>query len=104
MVVGRVPIRTCVGCRRTSDKQTLTRIVRGPTGEVRIDPTGKAPGRGAYLCGAKECLKQAVKGKRLARALRCEITAGVIGNLEEWFAGSAASEEHARNGDVGYER
>lgn len=104
MVVRRAPIRTCIGCRLASDKKTLTRIVRSPTGEVRIDPTGKAPGRGAYLCGAKECLKQAAKGKKLARALRCEVSAGVIGDLEEWFARSAASEENARNGDVGYDK
>ena len=49
------------------------RIVRTSEGEVRVDPTGKVPGRGAYLCGAKECVALAIKANKLGRALRCEI-------------------------------
>ena len=69
----KVPIRTCVSCRESSDKKQLIRIVRRTDGEVSIDPTGKMPGRGAYLCGAKRCLDTAIKKNILGRALRCEI-------------------------------
>jgi predicted RNA-binding protein YlxR (DUF448 family) len=69
----KVPIRTCVSCRESSDKKQLIRIVRRTDGEVSIDPTGKMPGRGAYLCGAKRCLDTAIKKNVLGRALRCEI-------------------------------
>ncbi len=69
----KVPIRSCVSCRVHSEKKSLIRIVRSPDGQVRMDPTGKAPGRGAYLCGAKECIAQAIKKNKLGRALRCEV-------------------------------
>jgi hypothetical protein len=36
---------------------------------VRIDPTGKASGRGAYLCADAACWSKAVKTKSVQRAL-----------------------------------
>jgi uncharacterized protein len=78
----KVPIRSCVGCREPSGKKTLIRIVRTANGDVRVDPSGKMPGRGAYLCGKKDCLKQAIKHKKLGRALRCEIPASIATELE----------------------
>jgi hypothetical protein len=78
----KVPIRTCVGCRNAGGKKGLIRLVRTSTGEVAIDPTGKIAGRGAYLCPAPECLRQAMKGKRLGRALRAEIPDELVRQLE----------------------
>lgn len=67
-----VPQRTCVGCREVRPKRSLIRIVRTEDG-VRIDPTGKAPGRGAYLHDTRSCWENALKGS-LSRALRTELT------------------------------
>jgi len=67
-----IPQRTCVGCRETLSKRTLTRIVRTPEG-VRVDLTGKAPGRGAYLHNQRTCWEKALKGA-LAHALRTNIS------------------------------
>ena len=78
----KVPIRTCVSCRQSSEKRTLVRIVRTADGTVCVDRTGKMPGRGAYLCGEKDCLTLAIKHKKLGRALRCEITESVTRELE----------------------
>ena len=78
----KTPIRSCVACRTASDKKTLTRIVRTSDGEVRVDPTGKLPGRGAYLCGAKECLHSAIKHNKLGRALRGESPRRIVAGLE----------------------
>jgi len=78
----KVPIRTCISCRESSEKRTLTRIVKTTGGEVRIDPAGKLPGRGAYLCARKDCLALAIKQKKLGRALRCEIPESVIAELQ----------------------
>lgn len=69
----KVPIRTCVSCRESSEKKRLIRIVRTGTGDVVIDPSGKLAGRGAYLCGASKCIQSAIKANKLGRALRCEI-------------------------------
>ncbi len=69
-----VPQRTCVVCRSTTDKRALTRLVRAPGG-VQIDPTGKANGRGAYLCGDPACWDKALETDVLAKALRTTLTA-----------------------------
>lgn len=82
----KTPIRTCVSCRVSSDKKSLVRIVRLGEGDVKIDPSGKAPGRGAYLCGAKECLAAALKTNKLGRALRCEIPERLKAELENLVA------------------
>ncbi len=78
----KIPIRTCVGCRTTSQKSDLTRIVRTTAGDVQVDPTGKLAGRGAYLCRAKECFASAIKHNKLGRALKCAIPERVVTELE----------------------
>lgn len=70
MSVRREPVRTCVGCRRSGQKRQLLRLVRTPEGGVRADPTGKAPGRGAYVHAGGPCLDEALRRGALARALR----------------------------------
>jgi predicted RNA-binding protein YlxR (DUF448 family) len=64
------PQRTCVVCRSSAAKSMLHRIVRSSDGTVRYDPSGKAPGRGAYVCGRPGCLEPAGKRRALQRALR----------------------------------
>ena len=53
------------------------RVIRTPEGEVRYDPTGRANGRGAYLCRCSECVMLAKKKKALSRALRTEVSEDV---------------------------
>jgi uncharacterized protein len=64
------PERTCVGCREAAPKGSLVRLVRSVSGEPAVDPTGRAPGRGAYLHRRPECVRAAVRRGALARALR----------------------------------
>ena len=68
-----IPQRTCVGCREVNEKKTLVRIVKTPDG-VCVDPTGRMPGRGAYLHDSKECWEKGLKRGALARALKTELT------------------------------
>ena len=67
----REPERTCVGCRGKAGKRELLRVARGPDGVV-VDPGGRAPGRGAYVHRAPECVEAALKRGALWRALRVE--------------------------------
>jgi len=66
--------RTCVACRRISDKRTLMRLVRTSEGSIEIDRRGKREGRGAYLCPSQECWEAALKGKALEHALHASFT------------------------------
>ena len=45
----KVPMRKCVGCMQSKEKQTLTRIALYE-GQICVDPSGRAKGRGVYLC------------------------------------------------------
>ena len=66
-----IPQRTCVGCREVLPKRALIRVVRTAEG-VRIDPTSKLAGRGAYVHEQRSCWERALQGS-LARALRNEL-------------------------------
>ena len=81
-----LPQRSCVVCRTPRDKRELLRVVRPPSGEVMSDPTGKAAGRGAYVCPAVECLTRARRGNRLSRALGQTVPEAVWQWLEERVA------------------
>ena len=69
----RIPLRKCVGCGQMKPKSELIRVVRDSAGSVSLDPVGKKPGRGAYVC-SEDCLAAARKTRKLERALRCKVT------------------------------
>ena len=76
-----IPIRQCIGCREQKPKPELIRVVRSPSGEVSLDPRGKASGRGAYLCRDAACLKKAMKSRALERALSVAIPQEIFERL-----------------------
>lgn len=69
-----IPQRTCVVCRETDAKRSLTRLVRTADEGVQIDLTGKRNGRGAYLCNQPSCWQRAVESDVLEKALRTTLT------------------------------
>ncbi len=64
------PERTCIGCRAQRGSYDLLRFVCTPQGEVLLDFSGHAPGRGAYVCCDVICLRKALKPAKLALALQ----------------------------------
>lgn len=79
----KTPMRMCVACRQMRPKKELVRIVRTPEGDVRLDTTGRANGRGAYLCASTECLNRAAKTRALERALEAKLDGDVLASLKE---------------------
>ncbi len=69
----KTPTRTCVGCGHADDKRALVRIVRTNGGHTDLDPSGKANGRGAYVCARVECFDAAIARKRFDAALRVHL-------------------------------
>ena len=57
------------------------RVVRTPAGEVVLDASGRAPGRGAYVCRTTECLDKAIKKGALSRALTTPLPADLHDTL-----------------------
>ena len=92
----KVPMRMCVGCRTMRDKRQLIRLVRladnakvpagaqaEQVGEARVlaDRTGKASGRGAYICPDVKCLQKARKTRQFERALQVPMTDALFDRL-----------------------
>ncbi len=74
----KVPMRRCIGCMQSKEKQYLVRIA-GYENQLTIDLTGRAKGRGAYLCkGDSKCLEKAYKKRALERSLHMEVTANQL--------------------------
>lgn len=78
-----MPQRTCVACRQARAKGELLRIVRTPQGAIVVDPSGKAAGRGAYVCRNERCPELAVKQKKLTRALGAPVGEDVLERIRE---------------------
>ena len=76
-----IPLRTCMGCNEKKPKKELVRIVKSKEGQISLDKTGKAEGRGAYICDSVECLEKVIKSKRLEKVLESQISEEVYNNL-----------------------
>jgi uncharacterized protein len=68
-VLHAAPTRTCVQCRESRAKRDLLRVIRRPDGEIVYDSSGKANGRGAYVCHDESCIAGAMGRGGLSRAL-----------------------------------
>ncbi|HHW89735.1 MAG TPA: YlxR family protein [Clostridiales bacterium] len=81
----KVPIRTCVACRQPQPKKQLLRVVKTPQGEIKLDSTGRANGRGAYICNRAQCVQDAVKKKLFNRNFKMNIDDSVYTRLLEEY-------------------
>ena len=87
MKVKKIPMRMCTGCGEMKPKKELIRVVKNNEGEVSLDPVGKQPGRGAYVCKSAECLEKAYKSKRLNRNLETGISEDIFNAMREAIDG-----------------
>ena len=76
-------IRMCIVCRGQSDKKTLLRIVKNKDGEIFVDDSGKANGRGAYVCKDAACFAKLCKPRGLNRAFKCNVAQEVYDKIGE---------------------
>ena len=79
----RIPMRMCIACKEMKPKVEMTRVVKNADGEIFPDPTGKAPGRGAYVCSEEACLKKLMGKKLLNRAFSANVDLEVYRGVEE---------------------
>lgn len=73
-------MRRCIGCMESKEKSSMIRIACYE-GKITVDPTGKAKGRGVYLCRSRECMDKARKKKALQRNFETEITQEEINDI-----------------------
>ena len=78
-----VPLRMCLACREMKPKKEMIRVVKTQSGEIFADETGKAAGRGAYICKGEECLKKLADKKLLHKAFSANVSQEVYAKVEE---------------------
>lgn len=79
----KIPMRSCVVTHEKCEKRELLRIVRTPNGEVVVDITGKANGRGAYLKKDESVILKAQNTKILDKILGVEVPSSVYNEAME---------------------
>jgi predicted RNA-binding protein YlxR (DUF448 family) len=67
------------------DKSTLLRIVKSPTGEILVDPTGKMNGRGAYLTPDRKTFEIAKNSRALEKTLKTSIAPEIYQKIERYL-------------------
>ena len=82
----KIPVRTCIACREEKPKKEMLRIVRSAQGEIRLDFSGKLPGRGAYVCGSEACIKKLRKYRLLNKTFSADVGEEVYAAIEEEFS------------------
>ncbi|MEE8465264.1 MAG: YlxR family protein [Dehalococcoidia bacterium] len=90
-----VPERSCVACGLKTAKVQLVRVVRDNQGLVTVDTTGRAPGRGAYLCRAPECWDRTISKGTLGRSFGRDITSKDLKQVRAYYQENIATQATA---------
>lgn len=89
--------RTCIGCGGEFPKNSLIRVVRKPSGEIEVDNTGRAPGRGVYLCRNIDCVLKSRKKNLMSRSLKSPVP----DTIYEYILAGLIETESIHNNDGG---
>lgn len=85
MKIKKIPMRMCIACHEMKPKKEMLRIVKPKEGEVFIDFSGKAAGRGAYICDNPDCIRKLKKYRLLHKTFSSDIPVSVYDKIEEDF-------------------
>lgn len=94
----KVPLRKCVASGEMKPKKEMIRIVRSKEGEVSIDPSGKMPGRGAYVSIEPAVVQTAWDKKILDRVLETTLSDEFYEELLAYVEHQKARQELFGNG------
>ena len=75
------PCRMCMVCRERKPKTELLRVVKKSSGEIDLDLTGKADGRGAYICKEGNCKEKLLKSKALNKSYKINVSQEVYDKI-----------------------
>ena len=83
----KIPLRQCIACRELKEKKAMLRVVKNADGVIFIDFSGKAAGRGAYVCDNPDCVKKLRAKRMIDRAFSCRVDDRVYASIEEEYFG-----------------
>ncbi len=68
-------LRQCISCRTYKEKSELIRITKDfKTGEVKINENTDVYGKSVYICKNSNCIKTAIKKRRIEYLLKSEFS------------------------------
>ncbi|BEP29332.1 RNase P modulator RnpM [Helicovermis profundi] len=79
----KIPLRKCVACNEQKTKKELIRVVKTKENEFFVDFTGKANGRGAYICPKIECFNIAFKKDSFSRSFHVKVSDEIYEKLKK---------------------
>jgi hypothetical protein len=83
----KIPLRQCIACRELKDKRDMLRVVKNQEGKIFLDFSGKAAGRGAYICDNADCITKLKKQRLINKAFSCNVDDEVYVAIEEEYFG-----------------
>ena len=69
----QIKMRSCISCKETKSKTDFFRIVKLADGKIFVDVSGKAQGRGAYVCRCEKCITEVKKRRRLDKTFKTAV-------------------------------
>lgn len=81
-------LRKCIICGEYKPQKSLIKITRNHyDNELIVNPNSKIFGRSAYLCYNQNCIEQAIKKKKINKALKISMSKDLKGLLDGQFKG-----------------
>ena len=81
-------LRKCVACGELFPRNTMIKITKHCfSSDVIVNPDSKTFGRSAYLCYNQNCIEQAIKKKKINKALKISMSVDLKGQLDGQFKG-----------------
>lgn len=71
--IKQINMRRCAACRQIHKKSELLRVTKTSAGDIFLDTTGKASGRGVYVCKSSECATIFKKRRCIDRAFKVNV-------------------------------
>lgn len=84
----KIPLRMCIACRELKEKRSMFRIVKGSDGNIFLDFSSKAAGRGAYICDNPDCIKRLRQKKLLNKTFSCAVEDEIYTAIEREYFGA----------------
>ena len=75
--------RKCIACREHSDKSEMLRFVKQNGGDVFLDESKKADGRGVWVHDRADCKAKVCKKKMLNSAFKTNVSDDIYDKINE---------------------
>lgn len=75
--------RKCIACREHSDKSEMLRFVKQNGGDVFLDESKKADGRGVWVHDRADCKAKVCKKKMLNSALKTNVSDDIYDKIND---------------------